>query len=167
MSWAVAHSRIGASTDPSGAIKARWPGWGKTWLSEAFRPQRGAMTPKLPGPSQRKPCVRAILRQVCASSGEPAVAMATIRVPRWPSSVNRVGSVAGGVAMNRQFRGVRQVGQALEGWHVLNARMAAVDQEQFALETARQQIAGQRRTDGAGSLAGADQRHGSGLEQRP
>ncbi len=77
------------------------------------------------------------------------------------------GKSRGWGGQNRQFRGARQFGQVLEGWHVLNARMAAVDQEQFAPETARQQVAGQHRADGAGPLAGADQRHGSGLEQIP
>jgi hypothetical protein len=53
-----------------------------------------------------------------------------------------------------------------KGVSILNAPMAAVEQEQFAFKTARQQVAGQRRAHRTGPLAGPDQRHRSRVKQR-
>ena len=83
-----------------------------------------------------------------------------------PQFSQQAGERSGRRGDNGQFRSVRQIGQALAGRHVLYARMATVNQEQFAFESAGQQVTGQRRADGAGPLAGADQRHRSGFTQR-
>ncbi len=68
---------------------------------------------------------------------------------------------------HRQFRRARQIGRARIGRHFQNAPVPAVDQEQLALETAVQQVAGQRRAQRTGPLAGADQRDRGGIEQIP
>lgn len=119
---AVAHSRIGASTDPSGRDQSQMARLGKNMAERSVQaPQRGAMTPKLPGP-QPAQALRAgdlapglrLVGGTGSGNGDDS------GCPRWPSSVNRVGSVAGGVAMIASSRGVRQVGQARAGRHVLH-----------------------------------------------
>jgi hypothetical protein len=61
----------------------------------------------------------------------------------------------------------RQAFQLKEECCKVYQSMPAVDQEQIALETTVQQIAGQRRAQRSRPLAGADQCDGGGIEQIP